>query len=71
MKDCKSNSMKSSFGIPQGSVVVPLLNMLYVKDYCSTDAILHVDDASSLIKVAKQHLWKLKLAKYFKVLMYR
>lgn len=45
----KSNILGSSSGVPQGSVLGPLLYIIYVNDFCCPNAILFADDTTLLI----------------------
>ena len=50
----KSNLLLTNSGVPQGSVLGPLLYIIYVSDFNCLDAVMFADDTSVLISAERQ-----------------
>lgn len=53
INNCSSNILDSSHGVPQGSVLGPLLYIIYVNDFNVAQSIMFADDTSILISDIK------------------
>ena len=53
---CKSNLLEMSVGIPQGSVLGPLLYIIYVNSFHVNNSVLFADDTSILVSATNTNL---------------
>lgn len=49
LNNCKSECLSLAVGVPQGSILGPLLYIIYVNDFCIKNAIMYADDTSLII----------------------